>query len=79
MFPECLDDWIDENNPVRAIDAFVYAVDPCELGFDGVVPEVTGRASGEWGFYSAQPQDAGRPGGDRGGRRKPAPPAALQS
>ena len=23
LFPECLADWIDENNPVRVIDAFV--------------------------------------------------------
>ena len=23
MLPECLDDWIDESNPVRALDAFV--------------------------------------------------------
>ena len=23
LLPECLDDWIDEDNPVRAIDAFV--------------------------------------------------------
>ena len=23
LFPECLDNWIDENNPVRVIDAFV--------------------------------------------------------
>jgi hypothetical protein len=23
LFPECLDDWIEENNPVRVIDAFV--------------------------------------------------------
>ena len=22
LFPECLDDWIDEDNPVRVIDAF---------------------------------------------------------
>lgn len=43
LFPECLDDWIDEDNPVRVIDAFVDALDLGELGFDGVVPEVTGR------------------------------------
>src|ERR687898_3270499 len=43
MFPECLDDWIDEENPVRVIDAFVDAIDLGELGFDGVVPEATGR------------------------------------
>jgi transposase len=45
LFPECLDDWIDENNPVRAVDAFVEAVDLGELGFDGVTPEATGRPS----------------------------------
>ena len=43
LFPECLDDWIDENNPVRVIDAFVEAVDLGELGFDGVEPAETGR------------------------------------
>jgi transposase len=45
LFPECLDDWIDENNPVRVIDAFVDAIDLGELGFEGVVPEATGRPS----------------------------------
>jgi hypothetical protein len=43
LFPECLDDWIDEDNPVRVIDAFVDWIDLGELGFDGVVPEATGR------------------------------------
>jgi transposase len=43
LFPECLDDWIDEDNPVRVIDAFVDSIDLGELGFDGVVPEATGR------------------------------------
>jgi transposase len=43
LFPGCLDDWVDENNPVRAIDAFVDAVDLAELGFDGVAPADTGR------------------------------------
>jgi transposase len=45
LFPECLDDWIDEDNTVRVIDAFVDAIDLGELGFDGVVPETTGRPS----------------------------------
>jgi hypothetical protein len=27
LFPECLDDWIGDDNPVRAIDAFVDALD----------------------------------------------------
>ena len=43
LFPECLEDWIDENNPVRVIDAFVEELDLSELGFDGIAPEATGR------------------------------------
>jgi transposase len=43
LFPECLGDWIDENNPVQVIDIFVDELDLAELGFDGVAPEVTGR------------------------------------
>jgi transposase len=45
FLPECLDDWIGEDNPVRVIDAFVEALDLAELGFDGVEPEATGRPS----------------------------------
>src|ERR671910_215981 len=45
LFPESLDDWIGDDNPVRVIDAFVDALDLRLLGFDGVVPEATGRPS----------------------------------
>jgi transposase len=45
LFPESLDDWVDENNPVRVIDAFVDALDLRALGFDGVMPEAAGRPS----------------------------------
>ena len=45
LFPECLEDWIDEDNPVRVIDIFVEKLDLGELGFSGVDPEVTGRPS----------------------------------
>jgi transposase len=45
LFPDCLEDWICEDNPVRAIDVFVDALDLAELGFGGVDPEVTGRPS----------------------------------
>jgi transposase len=45
LFPECLEDWIVEDNPVRAIDAFVDALDLAELGFEGVEPAETGRPS----------------------------------
>ena len=43
--PECLDDFIDESNPVRVIDVFVDALNLSELGFDGVEPAATGRPS----------------------------------
>jgi hypothetical protein len=43
LFPECLADWIDENNPVQVIDVFVDELDLAALGFEGVAPEVTGR------------------------------------
>lgn len=43
LWPECLDDWVDESNPVRAVDAFVDAFDFAELGFDDVEPAPTGR------------------------------------
>ena len=43
LLPECLDDWVDESNPVRFIDAFVEALDLRELGFSGLDPAETGR------------------------------------
>jgi transposase len=45
LFPECVEDWIGEDNPVRVVDAFVDELDLAELGFDGVNPEATGRPS----------------------------------
>ena len=43
LLPVCLEDWVDENNPVRAVDVFVDALDLVELGFDGAQPMATGR------------------------------------
>src|SRR3954454_12391994 len=43
LLPDCLEDWVDENNPVRAVDVFVEALDLVELGFDGAQPMATGR------------------------------------
>jgi len=43
LFPERLDDYLGEDNPVRAIDVFVDELDLGSLGFDGVEPEATGR------------------------------------
>jgi len=45
LLPECLDDWVDDDNPVRAVDLFVEGLNLVKLGFDGVVPEATGRPS----------------------------------
>jgi transposase len=45
LFPECLEDWICEDNSVRVIDAFVEELDLAELKFCGVDPEATGRPS----------------------------------
>jgi len=43
LFPDCLEDWIGEDNPVRVIDVFVGELDLADLGFGGVDPEATGR------------------------------------
>lgn len=43
LLPETLDDYVDENNPVRVVDAFIASLDLAALGFDGVQPEATGR------------------------------------
>ena len=43
LFPECLDDWIGEDNAVRVIDVFVDELDLAELSFSGVAPKDTGR------------------------------------
>ncbi|SMD15431.1 Transposase [Fulvimarina manganoxydans] len=45
LFPPCLQDWIEEDNPVRVIDAFVDALDLGSLGFEGVEAAATGRPS----------------------------------
>ncbi len=43
LFPERLEDWIGDDNPVRAIDVFVAELDLGGLGFDRVEPLATGR------------------------------------
>jgi transposase len=43
LLPECLDDYIGEDNPVRIVDAFVEELDLLALGFGGADPAVTGR------------------------------------
>src|SRR5215468_819675 len=43
LLPECLDDHVGEDNPVRVVEAFIDELDLAALGFAGVVPEATGR------------------------------------
>ena len=45
LLPECLDDYIAEDNPVRAVEAFIDGLDLGSLGFAGVAPAATGRPS----------------------------------
>jgi transposase len=41
LLPECLDDFITEDNPVRVVEVFVDELDLGALGFAGVMPEAT--------------------------------------
>ena len=43
LFPERLEDWICEDNPVRIVDVFVDALDLTDLGFDRMTSANTGR------------------------------------
>ena len=43
LFPECLEDWICEDNPIRVIEAFVEELDLADLRFSSVDPAARGR------------------------------------
>lgn len=43
LFPESLDEYITDDNPVRFLDAFVNAMDLQNLSFKRALPEETGR------------------------------------
>lgn len=43
LLPDCLDDYVAEDNPVRVVDVFVDDLDLGALGFEGVMPAPTGR------------------------------------
>jgi len=45
LLPECLDDYIAEDNPIRAVEVFIDELDLGTLGFAGVAPAATGRPS----------------------------------
>ena len=43
LLPETLDDYVGEENPVRAVDVFVTELDLVDLGFERAEPAQTGR------------------------------------
>ena len=43
LFPEQLEDYVADDNPVRVVDVFVDQLDLGQLGFAGVSPMKTGR------------------------------------
>ncbi len=49
LFPERLEDWIGDDNPVRVIDVFVDELDLGGLGFGRVEPRATGLMSAYYG------------------------------
>ena len=69
LLPECLDDWIEESNPVRVIDAFVDALDLADPGFDGVEPAAT----------AARPMPSSRTVRDPKRQRLHQPPQGLDA
>ena len=55
LFPESLDDYIAEDNPVRVVDAFVEELNLKELGFEGAEPEATGARRLQCAWQHAPP------------------------
>ena len=43
LLPDSLEDYVTDDNPVRAIDVFIDELDLAAMGFAGVAPEATGR------------------------------------
>src|SRR5438093_4275411 len=43
LLPHSLEDYVDEENPVRVIEVFIDELDLAALGFSGMRPAVTGR------------------------------------
>lgn len=38
LLPECLEDYVSEDNPVRVVDVFIDELNLETLGFDGMLP-----------------------------------------
>jgi transposase len=45
LLPECLDDYIAEDSPIRVVDAFADELSLHKLGFEDAEPAATGRPS----------------------------------
>jgi len=45
LLPECLDDFVAEDNTIRIVDVFINELDLVDLGFEGANPAATGRPS----------------------------------
>src|ERR1700730_933780 len=43
LLPDCLDDYVVEDNPVRVIDVFIDELDLAALCFEGMLPATMGR------------------------------------
>src|SRR6202051_5140297 len=43
LLPHSLEDYVDEENPVRVIEVFIDELDLAALGFSGMTPAATGR------------------------------------
>ena len=43
FLPDCIEDYVSKDNPVRVVDAFVNQLDMDKLGFKRAKPNDTGR------------------------------------
>jgi hypothetical protein len=51
LLPDCLDDYVVEDNPVRVIDVFIDELDLAALGFEGMLPTTMGLWPFSLGIY----------------------------
>ena len=43
LLPDSIEEYVDENNPVRVIEAYIDSLDMASLGFVRLQPKDTGR------------------------------------
>ena len=46
LLPECLDDYMAEDNPIRVLDVFVEGLHLHKVGFEGAEPAATSAVPG---------------------------------